>query len=42
MQITQENEELGFRVIYRKEDGYDSRRLAVLLYDKVSRAGDAA
>lgn len=42
MQIIYENEECGFRVSYRKEDGYDSKRFATILFDKLSRSERAA
>ena len=42
MQITFENEESGIRVSYRLEDGYGSRRFAVLLSEKLSRSERAA
>lgn len=42
MQITLSNEESDFQISYRKEDGYDFKRLTVLLYDRLSRAGQSA
>lgn len=38
MQITLENEKVGFKLSYRKEDGYESKRLTVMLYDMLSRS----
>ena len=42
MQIIFENEASGIRVSYRKEDGYDSKRFAILLSERLSRSERAA